>query len=198
MARANTVNLRQAAQMNDGTAVLGPITVEAQRGAAATATIGTTPPPFAGGQVATGGRIGLLGNRDSMNTPFSTQSYTRELIQNQQARSTADVLLYNPSVRLNSPANSTFEEFFVRGFEVRSDDSAFDGLYGLVSPRRTATETLERVELLKGPSALLNGIPPNAAVGGAINLVAKRAGKGSWSTARTRPAGSSAPTTTPS
>src|SRR5687768_1455356 len=55
--------------------------------------------PFAGGQVATGARTGILGTQDMMNTPFSVHSYTNELIVNQQAKSVADVLLNDPSVR---------------------------------------------------------------------------------------------------
>jgi iron complex outermembrane receptor protein len=35
----------------------------------------------------------------------------------------------------------------------------------------------ERIEVLKGPSALLNGMPPGGSVGGSINLVPKRAGE---------------------
>lgn len=37
-------------------------------------------------------------------------------------------------------------------------------------------ETIERVELLKGPNAMLNGTSPAATLGGTINLVPKRAG----------------------
>ncbi|HEY1076740.1 MAG TPA: TonB-dependent siderophore receptor, partial [Fontimonas sp.] len=43
------------------------------------------PQPYAGGQVATGGRIGLFGNLDMMDTPFNSTNYTAELIKNQQA-----------------------------------------------------------------------------------------------------------------
>ncbi|WP_225912985.1 TonB-dependent receptor [Pseudomonas shirazensis] len=38
-------------------------------------------------------------------------------------------------------------------------------------------EMFERIELLKGPSALLNGMPPNGSVAGTVNLVPKRAGE---------------------
>ncbi len=45
------------------------------------AEIGRLAPPFAGGEVATGGRVGVLGERDYMNTPFSTTAYTQKYIQ---------------------------------------------------------------------------------------------------------------------
>ena len=39
----------------------------------------------------------------------------------------------------------------------------------------TAANFVERVEVLKGPSALLNGMPPAGAIGGSINLITKQA-----------------------
>lgn len=55
---------------------------------------------YAGGQVARGGRLGLLGNVDIMDTPFNSTNYTHALIQDQQARSVADVVQNDPSVRV--------------------------------------------------------------------------------------------------
>ena len=55
--------------------------------------------PYAGGQVARGGRLDILGNMDIMDAPFSITSYTAELIENQQARSILDMVANDPSVR---------------------------------------------------------------------------------------------------
>ena len=52
---------------------------------------------------------------------------------------------------------------------------ALNGLYGIAPYYSTATNFLERVEVLKGPSALLNGMPPAGAIGGSINLITKQA-----------------------
>jgi len=41
------------------------------------------PPEFAGGQVARGGQLGVLGNQDIMDVPFSMSSYTEKLIRDQ-------------------------------------------------------------------------------------------------------------------
>ena len=37
---------------------------------------GALPPPYAGGQVARGGSLGLLGTRGVMDIPFSTTNFT--------------------------------------------------------------------------------------------------------------------------
>src|SRR5690606_23396640 len=40
---------------------------------------------------------------------------------------------------------------------------------------RVPAELIERIELLKGPGALINGIAPGGSIGGAVNIVSKRA-----------------------
>jgi iron complex outermembrane receptor protein len=140
-----------------------------------TGTLGAPPPPYAGGQVATGGRLGMLGNRSVMDTPFNQTSYTAKLIQDQQARTLGDVVMNDPSVRLVSNAGSNFDVYHIRGFYSENGDASMNGLYGMVPYYSTAVNYVDRVEILKGPSALLNGMPPAGAIGGSINLVTKQA-----------------------
>lgn len=131
---------------------------------------------YAGGQVGTGGRLGLLGNRSDMDTPFSATQYTTELIENQMAQSIGDVLVNDPSVRNTYARGSGRDEFNIRGFTLYNYDVSYNGLYG-VSPRNASTLIgVERVEVLRGPNALLNGMAPYGSIGGAINLIPKRAG----------------------
>lgn len=142
----------------------------------AQAMIGTLPPDYAGGQVAQGAQVGLLGERNFMDTPFSQTAYTETLIMNQQARSVADVLANDPSVRSNYAGMAGLDQATIRGFD--ASDISFNGLYG-VAPSRSnvvAIESIERVEVLKGPNAMLFGMAPRGNVGGNINVVPKRAG----------------------
>ncbi|PZQ02791.1 MAG: TonB-dependent siderophore receptor [Variovorax paradoxus] len=132
-------------------------------------------PSYAGGQVARGGRAGILGTRDNMETPFSITSYTNELIQDRQARSVGEVLQNDPTVRTARGFGNFQEAYFVRGFILNSDDTAYNGLYSLMPRQYIATELFERVEVLRGASAFLTGAAPNGSLGGAINLLPKRA-----------------------
>jgi iron complex outermembrane receptor protein len=134
--------------------------------------------PYAGGQVATGGRLGMLGNRSVMDAPFNVTNYTSKLIEDQQAGTVLDVLRNEPSVRDGKPAGGlSTDGFWIRGFHVFTQEVAFDGLYGMMPYWNSIpTEFAERVEVLKGPSALLYGMSPNSAVGGTVNIVPKRAG----------------------
>jgi iron complex outermembrane recepter protein len=134
------------------------------------------PEAYDGGQVARGGRLGMLGNTDFMETPFSIASYTSKLIEDQQASTVAAVLENDPSVRFTTSTGHIYENYTIRGFNVNADDLALNGMYGVAPYGHVPTEFLERVEVLKGPNALLNGMSPNGSIGGAINLVPKRAG----------------------
>ena len=160
-----------------GTVMLDEVVVEGPRAAGlppATGTVGQPPAPYAGGQVGSGTRLGILGNRSFLNTPFNVTGYTEKLIRDQQAKSVSDVVLNDPSVRNDAPAFSERDSYFIRGFSVTNLDTAFDGLFYIANPRRSFIEGIERVEILKGPTALLNG--GTGRVGGTINLIPKRAG----------------------
>lgn len=134
------------------------------------------PSAYAGGQVARGGRMGMLGNVDMMDAPFSATNYTQALIQDQQARGVADVLQNDPSVRVARGFGNFQELYVIRGFPVNSDDLAYNGLYGLLPRQFVASELLERVEVFRGASSFLNGAAPGGGgIGGNINLLPKRA-----------------------
>jgi iron complex outermembrane receptor protein len=131
--------------------------------------------PYAGGQVARGARLGMLGNRDMMETPFNITAYTADVVENQQARTVADVLANDPSVRFTTSSGHLYENFRVRGFDVNAGDLSVNGMFGMVPGGHVPVEFLERVEVQKGPGALFTGMPPGGGVGGVVNLVTKRA-----------------------
>ncbi|VWC63153.1 TonB-dependent receptor [Burkholderia lata] len=134
------------------------------------------PEAYAGGQVAQGAKVGMLGNRDYMDTPFSMSSYTEKLIRDQQATSVADLLTTtDPSVRAAIDSTNRYDAITIRGLRVENSEIALNGLYGLVPAYRVGADPVERVEILKGPGALLNGMMPQGSVGGSVNVVTKRA-----------------------
>ncbi|MEQ8662077.1 MAG: TonB-dependent receptor [Gammaproteobacteria bacterium] len=134
------------------------------------------PPLFAGEQVARGGRVGLFGNLDFMETPFTSTNYSAELMRNQQSVSVADVLRNDPTVQVARGFGNFQEVYVIRGMPVFSDDMTYNGLYGILPRQFVAAEFLERVEVFRGASAFLNGAAPGGSgLGGAVNLVPKRA-----------------------
>lgn len=167
---ASTPPTPEVADADTNVDTLATVTVSGRREA-----IDEAPPPIAGGQVGSGARMGILGNVSVMETPFSVTSYTAETIENAQAQSVGDVAAADPSVRMGSTRSGIAEAITIRGFEVPSADLAFNGQYGLTPYWRVPVETVERVEVIKGPSAALFGMSPGGSVGGVLNLVPKRA-----------------------
>ncbi|PEQ15008.1 TonB-dependent siderophore receptor, partial [Piscirickettsia salmonis] len=148
---------------------LAPVTVTAR-------SVYELPEAYAGGQVARGGHLGLLGNTDYMDTPFSIASYTAQTIQDQQAGSIADVLTTSDSsVRASIGSGNRYDALTIRGFRVDNDEIALNGLYGLVPAYRINPDPVERIEVLRGAGAFLNGMLPWGSVGGSVNIVTKRA-----------------------
>lgn len=136
------------------------------------------PVEYSGGMVGSGAKLGVLGNTDYMQAPVSFTSFTDEKIKNQQAKTIADVVKTDPSVRTSSSTGGMLDAYFIRGFPVNignSGEMALDGFFGVAPNYRAQSQYAERIEVLKGPTALLNGIAPNSAVGGVINIVPKRA-----------------------
>lgn len=116
----------------------------------------------------------LFGTTRLIETPFSVGVMNRELIENQRAFTTAEVLRNDAAVsNLGSGSNTTYnrQDFMVRGF-------ALDNFYGYRVDGLTAThmvepaiDNMERVEVLKGPAGLRFGF---MSPGGAVNYVRKR------------------------
>lgn len=122
----------------------------------------------------------MLGNTGTMKSPFNVTSYTDQFIRDQQAATGADALILDPSVRSTHPTGGIVDSFNIRGFPINEGNNgefAFEGLYGIAPSYRIFTDYVERIEVLKGPSAALSGIAPNGGVGGVINVVPKRAGE---------------------
>lgn len=134
--------------------------------------------PYAGGQVARGGQIGLLGNRDFMETPFSVVTYTESRIADQNSDNLLGVIADSDAAVFNRGTSDGLynDGINIRGFSIFGQEMGLNGMFGLANYSNTSIAAIaESVEVLKGPSALLYGMLPLGAVGGAVNILAKRA-----------------------
>jgi iron complex outermembrane receptor protein len=111
-----------------------------------------------------------------MDTPFNQTSYTAKKAQDQQAKTVRDVLIDDPSVRFFVPDGGVgSDQAHIRGFNIHSSNTTYGGLYGMLPSSTIMAELAERIEVLKGPNAMLTGMPPASSIGGTINVVPKRA-----------------------
>lgn len=121
----------------DEATALKQIVIQGDR--STTSTIGKLPEAYAGGQVAKGGRLGILGNRDFMDAPFSATSYTAQKIEDQGAQTVASVMEADPSVRNTHSSNGMLDSFYIRGFpsaraiSARSLSMAFMGSHPIIA-----------------------------------------------------------------
>lgn len=131
----------------------------------------------AGGMSARSSSTGLLGKKDVMDTPFNVSNMTSSFIENKQAQTLGQVVAHDASVRVSSSQGGLLDSYYIRGFPLNEgnlSDIAMNGVYGVAPNYQLMTDYIERVEVLKGPSALLYGLSPNSSVGGVINAVTKR------------------------
>lgn len=135
----------------------------------------STVPALPGGQLAAGSQLGVMGTRPLLDTPFTVQAYTSALVQQRQARTIADLLDVDAATRAGWSPGYTVEELSIRGFLFSMLDTTYGGLYGVLPPGGIPTESLDRIEVIKGPSAMATGAPLHNSVGGLVNVVPKRA-----------------------
>jgi catecholate siderophore receptor len=107
-----------------------------------------------------------------VNTPRSITVLTREILQDKDATSLKDVARTTAGVTLGTGegGNAFGDRFFIRGFDARND--VF--VDGIRDPAVNIRENFftEQVEILKGPSATIDG---RGTTGGALNIITKQA-----------------------
>lgn len=154
-------NLVISQSPNGGFDIIGGIVVFARRDEAETSILVR--------QASTSDRNGL-GLRDQ---PRNTQVISSKLIEQQQALDVSDILRNagGVSVQVNNP--NTGASYSVRGFNASGLVNGLSGgsQYGVQSGANQPVANIERVEVLKGPDALLSGFDN---LGGNVNVVTKK------------------------
>lgn len=129
-------------------------------------------------QVINGGEAGVFGPMPAEDLPFSIRSFDETLFYNQQPLTLGEVLDNDPTIRTTYGFGNAAEQFVIRGFALFGDDIGVNGLYGIAPRQLIAPELFERVEVLNGANAFINGAAPGgSALGGSVNLGLKRAGR---------------------
>ena len=103
--------------------------------------------------------VGILGNKSLQNTPYSVDVYSRELMDNLQARSIADVTKLDASVSLSSgDLISENNSVAIRGLSPDSETGQkLDGMNFRSRAKDLPLEHIESVDILKGAGGFLYG-----------------------------------------
>src|SRR3954468_16252915 len=100
--------------------------------------------------------------------PFAISAFTQQFITDIGARDLFDVVQYAPGVTsAGREFNAGNAVYTIRGFDQAPQHNGF------VGEAYVDTATVERVEVVKGPSSVLYG---QVAPGGTVNYITKRAG----------------------
>ena len=156
---------------------LDPVTVEGQRAAE----------EVGGGLVSTKARMGIMGDADILDIPYSMQSMTSKAIEayGDPSQPLANVLLNNPSIR-TSTSSPMYSDFSMRGINMNGNHFMLNGVPSMFSQyTMPPSHIIDRMDITSGPNAAVNGVSMsnNGTNGGAtpapgtINVVTKRAGK---------------------
>ncbi|MDH0968399.1 TonB-dependent siderophore receptor [Acinetobacter johnsonii] len=130
---------------------------------------------YADGKLAKEAKLGALGNKSVIDTPFSVTTYTAKTISDTQAATVSEVLKNDPSIRETTNSGHLNENIQIRGFSVGFEDYNMNGLYGMAPTGHIPTDIIDSVTVLKGPNALVAGMAPAGSVGGVVMAQTKRA-----------------------
>jgi iron complex outermembrane receptor protein len=109
-----------------------------------------------------------------MDVPATVNTVTREVLELQGATGIYDVLRNTAGVTRQQNGGDTFDQLVIRGIAVENRTNyRLNGSLAIPNVSEIPMENKERVEVLKGASALYYGFTSPA---GVINLVTKRAG----------------------
>jgi iron complex outermembrane receptor protein len=119
-------------------------------------------------------QVGAFRNQSILDTPASIAVVSRALLDAQGATGLEEALRNTPGITQQSTSPTTSNNFVSRGVLMNARTNyRLDGALQIVNLSPAPVENKQRVELLKGVSALYYGISTPS---GIVNLVMKRAG----------------------
>lgn len=126
------------------------------------------------GYVATDSAVGTKTATPLLETPRSISVVTRQEMDDRAAQNVVDAVSYTSGVVTGMYGyDPRFDDIYIRGFSVTSRGDYRDGLSqasGNFAYWRTETYGLERIDVIKGPAAVLYG---QTVPGGLINRISK-------------------------
>lgn len=119
--------------------------------------------------------VGLLGNKDALDTPFTSMSVSRKSIDTfaSPMNGVMDALALNPSVR--PVGGGIANEVSIRGFKVSDHSLYVNGIPGLLDQQKLTDVYIENANVISGPNIGVAATTSNQAVSGTIDFQSKRA-----------------------
>ena len=132
---------------------------------------------LAGGWLWTEGNIGLMGEKNIMETPFQVMAFDQEAIEQFSVpnRNLLDVLTLNPAVRAGQGA--TDSRVTMRGNTSNGNAWYINGVPGIAHQKDMSANFIGKVTVISGPALGVRGTTSSwqENVGGVVDMTSKRA-----------------------
>ena len=120
--------------------------------------------------------LGLLGKANAFTAPITVVNYDEQALNNTEARTLVDaVSKKDASVWQFGGESNTLTGLYFRGYQLDSRQFSVNGLAGMYGTQGTASVHVGSAQLIKGASTTVNGMDPEGAVSGSVNIETKKA-----------------------
>ena len=120
--------------------------------------------------------LGLLGKANAFTAPITVVNYDEQALNNTEARTLVDaVAKKDASVWQFGGESNTLTGLYFRGYQLDARQFSVNGLAGMYGTQGTASVHVGSAQLIKGASTTVNGMDPEGAVSGSVNIETKKA-----------------------
>ncbi len=120
--------------------------------------------------------LGLLGKANAFTAPITVVNYDEKALNNTEARTLVDaVAKKDASTWQFGGESNTLTGLYFRGYQLDARQFSVNGLAGMYGTQGTASVQVGSAQLIKGASTAVNGMDPEGAVSGSVNIETKKA-----------------------
>ncbi|KJJ14167.1 TonB-dependent receptor [Neisseria sp. HMSC06F02] len=120
--------------------------------------------------------LGVLGKANAFTAPITVVNYDEQALNNTESRTLVDaVAKKDASVWQFGGESNTLTGLYFRGYQLDARQFSVNGLAGMYGTQGTASVHVGSAQLIKGASTAVNGMDPEGAVSGSVNIETKKA-----------------------
>ena len=120
--------------------------------------------------------LGVLGKANAFTAPITVVNYDEQALNNTEARTLVDaVAKKDASIWQFGGESNTLTGLYFRGYQLDARQFSVNGLAGMYGTQGTASVHVGSAQLIKGASTTVNGMDPEGAVSGSVNIETKKA-----------------------
>lgn len=117
-----------------------------------------------------------MGKANAFTAPITVVNYDEQALNNTEARTLVDaVAKKDASVWQFGGESNTLTGLYFRGYQLDARQFSVNGLTGMYGTQGTTSVQVGSAQLIQGASTAVNGMNPDGAVSGSVNIETKKA-----------------------